>query len=75
MDGENGHGVPARWGGRLGEWTGWGAGGTEIKIRRIRRVEPRKGWDAVEVWIRRWPLIAVGVALLVGVMLGVRSER
>lgn len=75
MDGVNGHGVPARWGSRLGEWTGWGKTGTEISIRRVRTARARPGWKTAEEWIRRWPLIAVGVALLVGVMVGLRSER
>lgn len=76
MDGVNGHGVPARWGGRLGEWTGWGTTGTEISIRRVRRpMKALSGWKTAEEWIRRWPLIAVGVALCVGVVVGLRSER
>lgn len=75
MDGVNGQSVPERRGGRLGEWVGWGGPGAEIKIRRVRSVRLRTGWEAAEAWIRRWPLIAVGVALLAGVIMGLRSEE
>jgi uncharacterized membrane protein YdfJ with MMPL/SSD domain len=74
MDGHNGQGVPARWGGRIGLWPEGGAGGTEISIRRIRPANPTP-WRVAVDWVYRWPLIAVGVALLVGLVVGLRSER
>jgi hypothetical protein len=75
MDGHNGQSVPERWGGRIGIWSERGIGGTEISIRRIRRVGRRDWWSTAEEWIRRWPFVAVGTALFVGLVLGLRSER
>ena len=75
MDGHNGYGLPERWGGRIGEWTERGLRGTEIPIRRIRPAYPRSWWKTAEDWVRRWPLVAVGTALLVGLVVGLRSER
>lgn len=75
MDGHNGQSTPERWGGRIGLWTEGGKEGTEISIRRIRPVGKRNLWSTAEDWIRRWPLVAVGTALFVGLVLGLRSER
>jgi hypothetical protein len=75
MNGQNGQSTPERWGGRIGLWTERGTGGTEISIRRIRPVGRRNVWSTAEEWIRRWPFVAVGTALFVGLVLGLRSER
>lgn len=75
MDGFNGESVPSRWGGRIGEWAERGIKGTEISIRRIRPLRPRSWWSTAEEWVRRWPMVAVGAALLVGLVVGLRSER
>jgi hypothetical protein len=74
MDGQNGHGGPVRWGGRIGELAGRGMEGTEIAIRRISPV-PGPWWRTAEDWVRRWPFVAVGIALFVGLVVGLRSER
>lgn len=76
MDGHDGQGGPVRWGGRIGEWERQrGLGGTEISVRRIGATAFYPWRSKTRVWIRRWPFIAVGGALLVGLAIGLRSER
>lgn len=75
MDGHNGQTTPERWGGRIGIWSERGKGATEISIRRIRRGVGQNWLRTAEDWIRRWPFVAVGTALFVGLVLGLRSER